>query len=67
MNASLKNRVRCAFFGHDWRQAIGPRQGHYLRCGRCWASEDEGAPQHADAEDANVPQAWRPGELSRQA
>ena len=27
--------------GHDWRRAIGPRHGYYLRCRRCWISEQE--------------------------
>jgi hypothetical protein len=27
--------------GHDWRRAIGPRQGYYLRCRRCWITEQE--------------------------
>ena len=24
--------------GHDWRRAIAPRQGYYLRCRRCWVN-----------------------------
>jgi prophage protein DUF1660 len=67
MTAPFGNRVRCTLFGHDWRRAIGPRQGYYLRCRRCWISEQPEAETHAHAEEAPVPQAWRPGELSRQA
>lgn len=26
------------FSGHDWRTAIGPRDGFFLRCRRCYAS-----------------------------
>jgi hypothetical protein len=65
MTAPFGNRVRCTIFGHDWRRAIGPREGYYLRCRRCWVSEQPDAP--ARSEEAAVPQAWRPGELSRQA
>jgi prophage protein DUF1660 len=65
MTAPLGNRVRCTLFGHDWRRAIGPREGYYLRCRRCWISEQ--VEDHAHAEEPAVPQAWRPGELQRQA
>jgi len=27
------------FSGHDWRQAIGPRDGFFLRCRRCYATQ----------------------------
>jgi hypothetical protein len=27
------------FSGHDWRQAIGPRDGFFMRCRRCYATE----------------------------
>ena len=36
VNAPLRNRVQCVLFGHDWRQAIDPREGFYERCRRCW-------------------------------
>jgi hypothetical protein len=65
MTAPFGNRVRCTLFGHDWRRAIGPRQGYYLRCRRCWISEQPD--NHVHAEETAVPQAWRPGELSRHA
>ena len=32
----MSQRVRCVVTGHDWRRAIAPRQGYYLRCRRCW-------------------------------
>jgi hypothetical protein len=72
MTAPFGNRVRCTLFGHDWRRAIGPRQGYYLRCRRCWISEEpeievHAHVQHVHVEEAAVPQAWRPGELQRQA
>ncbi len=41
MTAPLAQRIRCLFSGHDWRRAIGPRQGYYLRCRRCWITEQE--------------------------
>ena len=33
--------------GHDWRRAIAPREGYYLRCRRCWVNRpvDEAAEQ----------------------
>jgi hypothetical protein len=65
MTAPLGRRVRCTLFGHDWRRAIGPREGNYLRCRRCWVSEQPENRVHA--EKPAVPQAWRPGELQRQA
>ncbi len=27
-------------FGHDWRRAIAPKEGYYLRCRRCWVSRE---------------------------
>ncbi len=41
MTAPFSQRLRCLISGHDWRRAIGPRQGYYLRCRRCWISEQE--------------------------
>jgi hypothetical protein len=41
MTAPVGQRVRCIVFGHDWRRAIGPRDGFYLRCRRCWVSRQE--------------------------
>lgn len=34
----MTQRVRCIVQGHDWRRAIGPREGYYLRCRRCWSN-----------------------------
>jgi hypothetical protein len=39
MTAPFAKRVRCTLFGHDWRRVIGPREGYYKRCRRCWISE----------------------------
>ena len=64
MTAPFGNRVRCTVFGHDWRRAIAPREGYYLRCRRCWISEQVEETSRVD--EAAVPQAWRPGELQRQ-
>ena len=36
MTAPVSQRVRCLLTGHDWRRAIAPREGYYLRCRRCW-------------------------------
>lgn len=36
MTAPVTQRIRCLLGGHDWRRAIAPRQGYYLRCRRCW-------------------------------
>jgi hypothetical protein len=27
------------FSGHDWRTAIGPRDGYFHRCRRCYATQ----------------------------
>ncbi|MGZ8665635.1 MAG: hypothetical protein ACXWZM_00835 [Solirubrobacterales bacterium] len=50
MNAPVRNRVQCVFLGHDWRQAIDPREGFYERCRRCWKArhaEDSAEPRRA--------------------
>jgi hypothetical protein len=60
MTAPLSQRLRCLITGHDWRRAIGPRHGHYLRCRRCWVTEEEEANPAASAE-------LRPTGLQRQA
>ena len=36
MTAPVTQRIRCFVAGHDWRRAIAPREGYYLRCRRCW-------------------------------
>ena len=36
MVAPVTQRLRCLVTGHDWRRAIAPREGYYLRCRRCW-------------------------------
>ena len=41
VTAPVGHRVRCALVGHDWRRAIAPREGFYLRCRRCWISREE--------------------------
>jgi hypothetical protein len=33
--APLSVKLRCMFSGHDWRTAIGPRDGFFERCRRC--------------------------------
>lgn len=45
MTAPVREKVRCMVTGHDWRRAIAPRDGYYLRCRRCWVSRavDESA------------------------
>ena len=35
VTAPLSVRLRCMFSGHDWRTAIGPRDGFFQRCRRC--------------------------------
>ncbi|MEK6276735.1 MAG: hypothetical protein AABM29_01820 [Actinomycetota bacterium] len=45
VTAPLSQRLRCAITGHDWRRAIAPREGHYLRCRRCWTNRFEESPQ----------------------
>jgi hypothetical protein len=40
--------------GHDWRRAIGPRQGYYLRCRRCWITEHEEAKAEAHAPPSDL-------------
>ena len=64
MTAPLGQRIRCALSGHEWRRAIGPREGYYLRCRRCWITEQE-EPQ-AHVHDAHA-QAWQHAGLQRQA
>jgi hypothetical protein len=34
----MSKKLRCMFSGHDWRTAIGPRDGFFERCRRCYAS-----------------------------
>jgi len=34
------------FSGHDWRTAIGPRDGYFLRCRRCYSTENIEQPVH---------------------
>ena len=38
MTAPVTQRIRCLVTGHDWRRAIAPREGYYLRCRRCWTN-----------------------------
>ncbi|HWB70439.1 MAG TPA: DUF1660 family phage protein [Solirubrobacterales bacterium] len=65
MTAPLGQRVRCALFGHDWRRAIGPREGFYFRCRRCWVSEE--AEEQAQVSEVSAPQVWQHTELQRHA
>jgi hypothetical protein len=39
VTAPISQKLRCMFSGHDWRQAIGPRDGFFLRCRRCYATQ----------------------------
>jgi hypothetical protein len=37
------------FSGHDWRTAIGPRDGYFERCRRCYSTrsiEEPARPPH---------------------
>ena len=58
MNAPVTQRLRCLLTGHDWRRAIAPREGYYLRCRRCWTnrpveeSGEESDPRWAAAVDS---------------
>ena len=38
VTAPFTQKVRCLVAGHDWRRAIAPREGYYLRCRRCWVN-----------------------------
>ncbi|MGH2980479.1 MAG: hypothetical protein ACRDKV_00350 [Solirubrobacterales bacterium] len=38
MTAPISQRLRCVFSGHDWRMAIGPRDGYFERCRRCYST-----------------------------
>jgi hypothetical protein len=61
MTAPLGQRVRCAISGHDWRRAIGPREGYYLRCRRCCISEQ--VDEMAHSEEAHASQGWQHAQL----
>jgi len=47
VSAPISQRLRCLFSGHDWRTAIGPRDGFFRRCRRCYAT--------APIEESEVP------------
>jgi hypothetical protein len=53
MTAPVSQRVRCIVTGHDWRRAIAPREGYYLRCRRCWTNRP------VDEAVETVEPAWR--------
>jgi hypothetical protein len=38
VTAPFSQRLRCMFSGHDWRTAIGPRDGYFERCRRCYST-----------------------------
>ncbi|HEY8639076.1 MAG TPA: hypothetical protein VIL53_01070 [Solirubrobacterales bacterium] len=42
------------FSSHDWRTAIGPRDGYFLRCRRCYSTRNvEQSAQHAHGVSAS--------------
>ncbi len=43
------------FSGHDWRTAIGPRDGYFERCRRCYSTRTvvEEPAQHTPAQHAH--------------
>ncbi len=41
MTAPIGQRIKCVLVGHDWRKAISPRDGFYVRCRRCWCAKAE--------------------------
>ena len=48
VTAPISQKLRCMFSGHDWRTAIGPRDGYFLRCRRCYSTQNVEQPvQHA--------------------
>ncbi len=62
MTAPIGQRVRCALFGHDWRRAIGPREGYYFRCRRCCIAEHADELDHL-TEEAHAAQGWQHAQL----
>jgi hypothetical protein len=38
VTAPISKKLRCMFSGHDWRTAIGPRDGFFQRCRRCYST-----------------------------
>ena len=65
MTAPLKEKVRCMVTGHDWRRAIAPRDGYYLRCRRCWVSR--AVEEQAEQVDGNNWATGRPATHSHAA
>jgi hypothetical protein len=48
VTAPFSQRLRCMFHGHDWRTAIGPRDGYFERCRRCYSTRlIDQSPQHS--------------------
>jgi hypothetical protein len=40
VTAPFSQKLRCKFWGHDWRTAIGPRDGYFERCRRCYSTRN---------------------------
>ena len=58
MTMPITKRLRCALSGHDWRTAIGPRDGYFERCRRCHSTRELATgEQHSHGSHSSEPAA----------
>jgi hypothetical protein len=59
VNAPISKKLRCMVSGHDWRRTIGPRDGFFERCRRCYSTRmvDEHARDSVDVGTTSGPAA----------